>query len=216
MITKEEFIMVHSLFKQGKSIRQIAESTGLNRRTVTKKLKEDKNIMRKRQYKSILDNFKPYIDKRVKDTMPARISSPALMVELAGMGYAGGERTLRKYVSSVFSSLSLPEEPLVRFETAPAEQMQVDWTTLRTGRNPLYCFLSVLGYSRYSFIYFTDNLRLDTFIDCHLKAFSHYGGIPKTVLYDNLKSVMIKRNAYGEGLHKLNDTGIATFFLTQS
>jgi transposase len=68
-------------------------------------------------------------------------------------------------------------------------QMQTDW---RNGRDPIHCFLSVLGYSMYSFIYFTDNLRLETFLDCHMKAFSYYGGITKTALYDNLKSARIE------------------------
>ncbi len=204
MITNEEFFMVHSLFKQGNSIRGITKQTGLNRRTITKKLKQDNNMVKKRSYNSKLDDFKSYIIQRVKDTFPKRISSPALLSELIDMGYTGKIRILSEFVSSIFKDIK-PEEPVIRFETKPGQQMQVDWTTLRTGRNPLYCFLSVLGYSRFSFIYFTDNLRLDTFIDCHIKAFNYYGGITQTVLYDNLKSVMIKRNAYGAGIHKLND-----------
>ncbi len=61
MIIEEEFSMVHSLFKQGNSIRDIAKQTGLNRRTVTRKLKQDKNVIKKRPYKSKLDDFRPYI-----------------------------------------------------------------------------------------------------------------------------------------------------------
>ena len=206
MITKEEFNMVHLLFKQGNSINEISKTTGLNKRTVIKRLKEDSLQMKKRIYPSLLDDFKPYIDKRVAGMLPRRISSSVMLSEIQNMGYKGKVRILRDYIALTYGKNNLiKEEPLIRFETAPGVQMQIDWTTLRSGRDPVHCFLSVLGYSRYSFIYFTDNLRLETFLDCHTKAFSYYGGITKTALYDNLKSVMIKRNAYGEGLHKFND-----------
>ncbi len=137
--------------------------------------------------------------------LPRRISSTVVLSEINDLGYEGRIRILKDYISKVFNNYSSSgNEPIIRFETDPCYQTQIDWTTVRSGRNPLYCFLSVLGYSRYAFIYFVDNLKLDTFIDCHLKAFSYYGGVTKTALYDNLKSVMIKRNAYGDGLHKFN------------
>ncbi len=207
MITKEEFNMVHSLKKQGDSINSISKTLGLNKRTVIKRLKEEKLISKKRISPSKLDKFKPYIDERMKNMLPKRISSTVVFLEISDMGYTGKIRILKKYMSELFKSyVSAKEEPIVRFETDPGVQMQIDWTTVRSGRNPLHCFLSVLGHSRYSFIYFTDNLRLETFLDCHIKAFEYYGGVTKTLLYDNLKSVMIKRNAYGEGFHKFNSS----------
>ena len=48
----------------------------------------------------------------------------------------------------------LPDDPVVRFETAPGEQMQVDWVEFRKGKYPLYAFCAPLGYSRYSFVEF--------------------------------------------------------------
>jgi transposase len=197
--------MLHSLHKHGKSINEISKITGLNKRTVMKRLKEKTLGSKKTPRPSKLDKFKPYIDRRVKDMLPRRISSTVVLSEINDMGYEGRIRILKEYISGIFNNYShANDEPLVRFETAPGYQIQVDWTTVRNGRDPIHCFLSVLGYSRYAFIYFVDNLKLGTFIDCHLKAFDYYGGITKTILYDNLKSVMIKRNAYGGGLHKFN------------
>ena len=34
---------------------------------------------------------------------------------------------------------------------------------------------------------------------CHLNAFSYFGGVPKEYLYDNMKTVISERNAYGRG-----------------
>ncbi|WOE68830.1 DDE-type integrase/transposase/recombinase [Hydrogenimonas thermophila] len=62
----------------------------------------------------------------------------------------------------------------------------------------------ILGYSRYAYVHFTDNMRYETFEECHKKAFEFFGGIPKNILYDNLKSVVIQRNAYGATKHKFN------------
>jgi len=39
-------------------------------------------------------------------------------------------------------------EPVVRFETAPGQQMQVDWATIRRGEDRLSVFVATLGWSR--------------------------------------------------------------------
>jgi hypothetical protein len=48
-----------------------------------------------------------------------------------------------------------PADPVVRFETAPGEQMQADFTVVRRGREPLLAFVATLGYSRASWVRFT-------------------------------------------------------------
>ncbi len=65
--------------------------------------------------------------------------------------------------------------------------MQVDWGTMRNGRSPLHVFVAVLGYSRMLYIEFTDNMRYDTLETCHRNAFRFFGGVPREVLYDNMK-----------------------------
>jgi transposase len=66
LISKEEFVMIHSLKAQGYSIRAIARMSGLNRRTVSKRLKEETlKPYKKRKFKSKLDDYKEYIKKRV-------------------------------------------------------------------------------------------------------------------------------------------------------
>jgi len=63
----------------------------------------------------------------------------------------------------------------------------------------------IMGYSRMAFVYFTDNMTQDTFVNCHIKAFNYFNGIPKTILYDNLKSVVIQRDKYGKNNHSFNN-----------
>ena len=66
MLSYEEFVMIHTLHKQAHSIRSISRITGIDRRTISKRLKEDENKPYKtRTYPSRLDAFKEYINKRL-------------------------------------------------------------------------------------------------------------------------------------------------------
>ncbi|WP_346725863.1 IS21 family transposase [Arcobacter porcinus] len=76
---------------------------------------------------------------------------------------------------------------------------------IRSGKKPIYGFVMVLGYSRMAFVYFTDNMRQTTWQECHIKAFEYFGGVPETLLYDNLKSVVIQRDKYGKNQHGFNN-----------
>ncbi|MDF3223324.1 DDE-type integrase/transposase/recombinase, partial [Escherichia coli] len=101
-------------------------------------------------------------------------------------------------------SVPQEQEPAVRFETEPGRQMQVDWGTMRNGRSPLHVFVAVLGYSRMLYIEFTDNMRYDTLETCHRNAFRFFGGVPREVLYDNMKTVVLQRDAYQTGQHRFH------------
>lgn len=205
MISQEEFVVIHTLKKQGCSIREIARRMGLDRRTVSKRLKEEGlQPYKKRVYPSKLDNYKAYINKRVLQALPDKIPSPVILEEIRIDGYQGGIRILQEYIRTIIQAPK-KEEQAIRFETEPGYQAQVDWTVIRSGKHPIYGFVMVLGYSRMAFAYFTDNMRQDTWQECHIKAFEYFGGTPQTILYDNLKSVVIQRDKYGKNQHGFNN-----------
>jgi hypothetical protein len=90
----------------------------------------------------------------------------------------------------------------IRFETAPGEQGQVDWgyfgfITQHGHTYRLYAFVLTLGWSRASYLRFTISSDTTWFIRCHLHAFAYLGGVPRYLLYDNLKSVVERRDADG-------------------
>lgn len=81
------------------------------------------------------------------------------------MAYDGTERTVRRFVASLRPA---PEpEPLVRFETAPGHQAQMDWGEYRVDRRKIYAFVGVLGYSRWLYLEYVDSMRADMLIACH-------------------------------------------------
>ena len=91
-----------------------------------------------------------------------------------------------------------------RKRRTPGQQAQIDWTTIRRGRDPLSAFVATLGFSRWSFVWFATDERFGTLIEAHERFFDAIGGSPRTVLYDNMKTVLIDRDAYGPGQHRFH------------
>lgn len=204
MIDKEEFTVIHTLHKRGYSIRAISKIVGLNRRTISKRLQEkDLKPYKKIEYKSKLDPFKKYIVSRVQQAVPDKIPSTVIYEEIKKYGYDGKIRILQTFLNSIKTTTT--SEKVIRFETKPSYQAQVDWTIVRNGKNPIYGFVMVLGFSRMAFVYFTNNMRQETWQECHIKAFEYFGGVHQTLLYDNLKSVVIQRDKYGKNQHGFNN-----------
>jgi len=65
-------------------------------------------------------------------------------------------------------------------------------------------FIATLGWSRATYVEFCDDEQVETLIGCHERAFLAFGGVPKEVLYGNMKTVIIERNAYGRGVHRFH------------
>jgi transposase len=92
-----------------------------------------------------------------------------------------------------------PEDPVIRFETLPGQQTQCDWVVFRRGKQPLSAFVATLDFSRAGYVEFVTDEKLQTLLDCHEHAFDFFGGVVHEVLYDNMKTVVLERDAYGPG-----------------
>lgn len=203
MISEKDFIVLHELHKKGYSNREIATLLKMDRKTVAKRLaQKELGAIERNKGPSKLDDFKEFLSKRIKD-VDSRIPSSVLLREIQELGYTGRLRILQDFLQSEYEE-RIKTDPVVRFETEPGLQCQVDWTFIRSGNIPIYAFVATLGYSRISFVYFTEDMETASFIKCHDLAFGYFNGITKHILYDNLKSVVIERNVYGKGLHKFN------------
>lgn len=205
MIEKEGAMEIKILSeKQGKSIREIARITGYSRNTVRKFLRSSAEPRYKQRDKRSgkLDPFKGFLKERVEAALPHRLPAPVLAREITNLGFKGSVRLLQSYLSTLYATKA--PEPLVRFETEPGKQMQADWCELRKGKDPLYAFVATLGWGRAGFVIFTSSMRFEILRECHQETFSYFGGVPREVLYDNMKTVVLERNAFGEGKHRFN------------
>ena len=194
---------VKILKKQGLSYRELAKKLQRAVNTVVKYCRGGEHGYKKRcSTGSKLDPYKEYIQNRIKAAKPKWIPAAVMFREIQGLGYSGKVRIVQEYVQG-FKCTSSPEV-MVRFETEPGQQMQVDWAHFVHKGKKFYAFVALLGYSRGAFVQFVEDMQIDTLLRCHENAFEYFGGITKEILYDNMKTIVIERHAYGSEYHRLN------------
>jgi transposase len=203
MVSYEEYMQIKILHKQGKSLRAIATEMNCSVNTVRKYLSGEvapKYPLRVRR-ESRITPFETYLRERVAAAAPDWIPATVLWREIEQKGYIGSERTVRTFVATL-RPVRAPD-PLVRFETAAGDQMQVDWIEFRRRKGAgLFAFVATLGYSRATYVEFVSDMRLDTLLACHANCFVWFGGVPGRALYDNMKTVVLERDAYGPKQHR--------------
>lgn len=196
---------IQVLSRQGLGIKAISRKLGISRNTVRKYLKQS-NAMPAYKARSTkpskLDAFKPYLLERIAAAKPHWIPGVVLLREAQEQGYSGGITVLREFILPFKQTTS---EPLIRFETEPGVQMQIDFTTIRRGRQTLKAFVATLGYSRATYVQFFDNEKEAAWIEGITEAFHFFEGVPKELLCDNAKAIIIERDAYAEGEHRWNN-----------
>jgi transposase len=204
MLNKEIQVEIEVLHRQGKGIRQIARETGIARNTVRAILRgEHRGQYSPREPRPTkLDPYTEYLRQRIERAGKVQLHATVLLREIRAHGYLGGITQLKEYLRSIRPPAE--QEPVLRFETEPGKQLQIDFVVLRRGQMPLRAFTAELGYSRYACVEFTDNERTETLAACLERALYFFGGVPEQILCDNPKTVVIERNAYGEGKHRYN------------
>lgn len=139
--------------------------------------------------------FEPIIDARLA-TYP-ELSAVRLFDEIRAAGYGGGLSQLRCYVRRVRPRPLV--EPVVRFETAPGHQAQVDFAEFRFPWGKRSALLVVLGYSRLLWVQFYPRQTMATVMHGLETAFTAFGGVPRELLFDQLKAVIIDDQRVGGG-----------------
>lgn len=194
MLDYETFCKVHDhLGRQGLTVAQTARALGLNVRTVAKWADLEQFKPRSSTPRvSKLDAFKGQIV-RWLDTHP--YTAQQIYQRLREAGYDGGITIVKDYVQRI-RPRAAPAFLKLHFE--PAEAAQVDWGeygTIAVGstHRRLSFFLMVLCFSRRMYLQFTVSQSSEFFLDCHEKAFAAFGGVPRRIIIDNLKSAVLQR-----------------------
>ena len=135
---------------------------------------------------SKLAPYEAIIDARLA-TYP-ELSAVRLLTEVRAAGYRGGVSQLQGYVRRVRPRP--PADPVVRFETAPGHQAQVDFAEFRFPWGKRYALLVVLGYARLLWVQFFPRQTMATVMRGLETAFTYFGGVPHELLFDQLKAVI--------------------------
>ncbi len=143
---------------------------------------------------SRIDAYLPFILETLKKFPDLRASRLYAMVKVRG--YQGGPDHFRHLIS-YHRPRPIPEAYL-RLVTLIGEQGQIDWghfghLQIGQAKRPLMAFVAVLSWSRHIFLRFSLDARMESFLRGHVQAFQAWGGLPRVLLYDNLKSAVLER-----------------------
>lgn len=200
MISGEQVARIRHLFHaEHWKIGTIAAELSLHPDTVRAALNTDRFRSHPRLRDQLAD---PYLD-FLRETLQQypRLRATRLYQMIRPRGYTGSVSQLRRVVAE----LRPPRrEAFLRLHPFPGEQAQADWAhfgevTIGRARRRLSAFLLTLSYSRALWLEFFLDQTLENFLLGHVHAFADWGGPTRTVLYDNLKSVVLERR--GEAIH---------------
>jgi len=196
MISKEAEAEVLRLYHAEKwRIGTIAAQLGLHHTTVQRVLRQTgvelKAVVPR---PSMADPFVPFLIQQL-EKYPGLCAS-RLFEMVRERGYPGGADHFRRVVSR--HRPRKPAEAFQRLKTLPGDQGQVDWAyfgkhTVGRAERPLWAFVMVLSFSRKVFLRFFLGSSMPFFIRGHVDACAFFGGVPRILLYDNLKSAVLER-----------------------
>ncbi|HEV8600688.1 MAG TPA: IS21 family transposase [Gemmatimonadales bacterium] len=191
----EPHVLLRHYLEQGLTVTAIAERLGSSRRTIQRwlaagELDRDPLTICYRPRPPVptkLDPYKPLIQERLATFR--ELTAVRLFAEARAAGYAGSLTQLKIFVRHVRP----PPEPesLVRFETPPGLQAQVDFAQVRLPWGARHLLLVVLGYSRLLWLQLCLRQTMATLMRGLEAAFGYFGGVPRELLFDQLKAVIL-------------------------
>jgi transposase len=134
-----------------------------------------------------LEKYTALIDARLAEF--PRLSGTRLLAECRAAGYTGGVTQLRAYVQRLRPA---PTEEVVRFETEPGQQAQIDWAHCRLPWGVRYALVVVLGYSRLLWLQFYPRQDLATLLFGLEACFTAWGGAVSELLFDQMRAVLTR------------------------
>lgn len=184
------------------SVGTIAKQCGVHHSTVQRVLHTRGVPVPRSPRLSMVDPFLPFIQQTLEQypTLP----SSRLHRMVVERGYPGGPDHFRRIVSRLRPRK--PAEAYLRLRTLPGEEAQVDWGhfgRIQVGRasRVVSAFVMVLSWSRMPFVRFYLDQRLGSFLHAHTEAFDAFGGVPRRILYDNLKTAVLERRGEAIRFH---------------
>ncbi|HQC09681.1 MAG TPA: IS21 family transposase, partial [Smithellaceae bacterium] len=195
------------LQRKGLSQRQIARKLCISRNTVKKYIENQgypERLNSEMHRPSLLDPFAGNIAAWLEEDMGYKATW--IYDHLRPMGFSGSYEIVKRAVHEIKEERQ--RIAYMRFETEPGYQSQVDFGEFQIEQTDgtigkIYLFSMILGFSRRLYAEFVDRCDLPTFLDCHIRAFDHFGGVTEEILYDRMKNVFIRKLA---GKDKFNDT----------
>ena len=187
-------------YVEEKSIRQIAKEQNHSRTTIRKALvsaQPQKYRLKKERPAPVLGAYKARIKELLEESerMPRkqRYTWRTIYKIIQAEGYQGSGSNLRQYISQQRRARRTPKV-FLPLEYDPGQDAQVDWgeaqVIVKDKQVTVQLFVMRLCYSRRIFVMAFPNQKQEAFFLGHVQAFHYFGGIPRRISYDNLKTAV--------------------------
>lgn len=194
-------VIRHKVLVEGQSARSVSRQLGISRNTVRKYLEESEPIRKQSgpRIRPVLDKVAPEIEQILDDwkhrlTPKQRITGTLVHQELIARGHPAGISTVRAYLAERRRAAS---EVFIPLHYAPGDCAQVDFFEVTVDidgvRRKAWKFLVRLMHSGRDFAWLYERCDQVAFLDGHVRAFAHFGGLPARMVYDNLKAAVKRR-----------------------
>ena len=198
MIGTSMYTTILTLHKQGHSQRRIARTTNTHRKTVRKIIERYELSKIETPIPYNRESSSDSWHEEIIDLLSNKLSTVRIYEQLREKGYSSSYSSLSRYIRKH----NIKKTTCVRFHTNPGEEAQVDFGDI--GKRPdsngklrkAYVFNMRLSYSRFDYYEVVFDQKIETWIQCHINAFKHFGGVPKVIKLDNLKAGIIDANFY--------------------
>ena len=191
MLDMADYGSIVAFKKQGRNISEIAKEVGCSRNTVYGYLSGKKPEYQRKDSNVKLDPYKGFIVAKLEESV--LYTAVRLFREIKELGYPGGYTMIRDYVRELKESVT--KEAIIRFETNPGKQAQLDWGEVKgkeaDGKTyKRYFLLITLGYSRKKHLKFTERMDVFALLGCLKSGLEFLGGVPAEILSDNMKTIV--------------------------
>jgi transposase len=193
MISVEVWTTIRTLRAQGHSISAISRQLHLSRKAIRRALRTNQPP---RYQRRPVENpqLAPFIPMIREMTTEQQLIGSRILNEIRARGYGGSPAAFYRTWARLRPTQPDPRVT-ERFETAPGEQGQFDWspyTVLLGGaRTRVVVYNTVLGYSRRQFNWPSRDETQASIYEALEEAFWHFGGVPKHVLVDNAGAFVV-------------------------
>src|SRR6185503_8753181 len=141
---------------------------------------------------------------QIEAAVSVGLSAQRIYQDLVGEhAFAGSYQAVKRFVRQMRQSQPVP---FVRMEVAPGAEAQVDfgqgaWVLVEGKRKRPHLFRIVLSHSRKGYSEVVWQQTTESFIRCLENAFRHFGGVPRTLIIDNLRAAVTRADWYDPELN---------------
>jgi transposase len=193
-------VIRHKVLVEGRSARQVAKELGISRRTVRKYLTQAAPVRVERQprarpvWQAVSGRLETLLAESVQWTGgKQRLTATRLHEMLLAEGHDVGVTLVKEAVAEWKRQR---REVFVPLTYRPGDLAQVDFFEVLVDvagvRRKGFLFLMRLMYSGRDFAWIYERQDQISFLDGHVRAFAHFGGVPARVAYDNLKPAVVR------------------------